>query len=139
MLSGTAGLPCDPAKGLAILEPLATAGNSLAGNNFAWALCTGPDAALRDPAKGVAVIAKVIKQAPTANYLDTQGACLAATADFSQAMEVQRQAIASLPVDDKTTRERMQARLTLYQRRQVFVEDPAKLSAVAPSTAAAKK
>jgi len=123
MFSGAAGMPLDRRKALDTIERLATAGSVSAGNDYAWALCTGPDAALRDPAKGLATIMKIVKDSPTSTYLDTQASCFAATSDFAQAVDFQQRAIVGLPPDSAGTLAGMQKRLELYRNRQAYVQD----------------
>jgi TPR repeat protein len=60
-------------------------------NNYAWALCTTTDEALRDGKTGSAVAATI--PSPTFGEIDTVAACHAAAGDFAQAKATQQSAI----------------------------------------------
>ncbi len=64
-------------------------------NNYAWALATLPDPALRDGGKAVSVIRRAIIKMGTRDpaYLDTLAGALAETGDFDEAIRVQIEAI----------------------------------------------
>jgi TPR repeat protein len=136
MFSGNEGLPLDRRGALDMIGKLAAAGDAQAGNDLAWYLCTGPDAALRDAPRGLAAILPVVKEYPIAAFQDTQAGCLAATGDFAQAVDVQQRAIVVAPEGAAEMLKRMQERLVLYRKKQAYIEDPA-ASAIAPPQKAA--
>jgi len=137
MFSGDKGLPLDRRGALEMIGKLASTGDPQAANDLAWYLCTGPDAALRDPAKGLIAITAVVGIDPIAAFEDTQASCLAATGDFVQAVDFEQRAIAGAPAGATEMLKRMQARLALYRKRQAYIEDPSQPAVVSPAPAPA--
>jgi len=64
-------------------------------NNFAWALATLPDAALRDGERAISEIREAIARqpAPDPAYLDTLAAALAEAGRFAEATQTQREVL----------------------------------------------
>jgi TPR repeat protein len=88
------GDPPERRAGLDIWLRAADAGNAIATNNVAWALCTSPQEDLRDPARGLAS-AKISgghDPVPLA-YKDTLATCYAASGDFATAERILDRAI----------------------------------------------
>lgn len=125
MFNGADGMPVDRRKALDSFGKLTVGGSKSAANDYAWYLCTGPDAALRDPAKGLETISQLVKDAPNSTHFDTQASCLAATSNFAQAVDFQQRAIAALPPDSAKTLAGMQSRLALYRSGKAYVLDAA--------------
>ena len=64
---------------------------SLVANNYAWAMCTIDDPALRDGKSGLAASAKI--ENPNFGEIDTIAACHAAVGDFAMAKTKQQEAL----------------------------------------------
>lgn len=100
-------------------------GNLSAGNNLAWVRCVSEDADLRDPSAGLAIARKVYEQRRDSAIGDTLAACHAATGDFTAALRLQGEAIASAAGDDsldEDDRAGLDQRLASYQRGEAWVE-----------------
>ena len=121
MFDGVDGMPMDRRKALDMFGKLTDAGDTTAANDYAWYLCVGPDASLRDPAKGLTTITKINLNLAVSTQLDTQASCLAATSDFVHAVDYQQRAIAGLPPDSGATLTGMQSRLELFRSGRPYV------------------
>lgn len=70
------------------------ANDELAMNNFAWALCTTPREADRNPKRGAEIAARMgTPEELDAGSLDTVAACRAAVGDYPEAVRMQRLAL----------------------------------------------
>lgn len=114
-------------RALKIERALVVQNSAPAINNLGWWLCVSPDAAVRNPAEGLAAVKRLpAVEKLEGGVLDTVAACHAATGDFVRAEQVQALAVERLdylptsPDDDKEIR----ARLALYRQRQAYVERP---------------
>lgn len=107
----------------------------IARNNFAWILCTSPDPAVLDPARGLeAALSMDEDHALDAGEMDTVAACHAATGDFESASRMQQAALEAL--DDRSVdrsndgiragldrmRDSLGERLSLYRSGDPYVE-----------------
>lgn len=122
-------------RALALWQNGDEAGLMSASNNLAWALCTSPDAAVLDPARGLGV-ALAMDEAHDldAAQVDTVAACHAAAGDFDAAVRVQQEAIDQLEdwmasTGDPVLREQLEAmaaelreRLDGYRAGTAYVE-----------------
>lgn len=109
-------------------------GAGIAANNLAWALCTAPVDAIRDPERGLAVAKAMGKPEDLdVGLRDTVAACHAAVSDFDEAVRLQRSALEEFRRHADTggdtarkelaeTLERAGARLALYQARKSYRE-----------------
>jgi TPR repeat protein len=123
--SGTTA--AERAEGIEWLEKAEVAGEEMAANNLAWALCTSRHADVLDPARGARVAEALAARlaAPDAGVLDTFAACHAAVGEHARAVAMQEQAIAALPrrVDgEPDDRNGFAERLALYRAGGVYVE-----------------
>jgi hypothetical protein len=90
-------------------------------------LCTSPDAVVRNPPEGLAIVSNLgAPEGLSPGNLDTVAACHAATSDFDaavrlQALAVQRQEAFS---DSPEVLVRMRTRLDGYRKKQTYVEKP---------------
>lgn len=129
-------LPADQERAIALWQQAAAQGYTVAWNEMAWALCTAPDAAARNPARGLQSIARIAPADRTAGELDTVAACQAATGDFAAAIVSQQQAIAGVEPHTDTAA-RMRERLGLYQTHRAYLQPPPKASDAAPQAPSA--
>jgi TPR repeat protein len=113
-------------------------GNTGARNGLAWALCTGPDAAL-DPARGLLVARRMGDPVDLSTaQLDTLAACQAAAGDFADGVATQQDAIermvrltaADTPAERERRLQDYRGRLALYQARKRY-RDPAAVQSAA--------
>ena len=89
--------PSSRLRALEVWEQGADAGLAMSANNLAWALCTSPDEAVADPARGLDVaLAMEAAHELGAAEVDTVAACHAANGDFAQAIRVQQSALVML-------------------------------------------
>lgn len=96
-------------------------------NNLAWWLCTSPDASVRNPSEGVALVGKMgAPDSLSSSALDTVAACHAAAGEFDKAVQVQSLAVArqELFSDGPGVLERMRTRLDNYRKKQAYLEKP---------------
>ncbi|MGN7726168.1 tetratricopeptide repeat protein [Luteimonas sp. 22616] len=107
-------------------------GQSMAANNLAWALCTSPDDAIRDPKHGLEVGAKIgdVDEIDP-GFLDTVAACHAATGDYETAVRMQNNVVERFDGQAKArpgdtamaeTAKRAAGRLALYQAGKPYLE-----------------
>ena len=99
----------------------------LATNDLAWALCTAPEPALRQPARGLE-LARGITAGDDVSmaFLDTLAACHAAAGDFKAAEAVQQRALerAKAHGSPAPTLDALNQRIALYRARTAYVEHP---------------
>lgn len=94
-------------------------------NNLAWALCTCPEAELRDPARGLDIARDMGDPADLGpNEADTLAACHAAVGDFETAGRLQSAVLARLRAwgSDDESLPGMQARLDDYAAGKAYIE-----------------
>ncbi len=94
-------------------------------NASAWLLATDPDPAVRRPEEAVrlAELANRLTQGRNASVLDTLAAAYAAAGRFAEAQHTARRALEQVdPSQDAALHERLEERLTRYQRSQPFVQ-----------------
>ncbi|MDN5781860.1 MAG: sel1 repeat family protein, partial [Luteimonas sp.] len=104
----------------------------IAVNNLAWALCTAPDDAIRNPALGLEASAKIGDvDEINPGHLDTVAACHAATGDYATAVRLQQSVVEqfdrqarALPDDESMveTAKRATTRLELYRAGKPYLE-----------------
>jgi TPR repeat protein len=98
-------------------------GGELAWNDMAWELCTGPDANLRDPKRGLEAAIKATSKNASSSWRDTLAACQAAVGDFVAATASELRALAdSDPDSDLATN--LRTRIELYRNHQGYVQQP---------------
>ncbi len=95
------------------------------GNNFAWALCTSSDEAVRNGVEGLAVAKSLgdVDSLPSGT-LDTLASCYAATSDFDEAARLQAVAVARRQDVEKNEEDLagMRERLALYRGGEAYIE-----------------
>jgi tetratricopeptide (TPR) repeat protein len=93
-------------------------------NQEAWPLATHSDSARRSPALAL-LLARQVRQAPgnsDARFLDTLGACYAATGQFPKAVQAAREALAfASGRQDRDLINDIQSRLQLYEKGRPFL------------------
>jgi len=90
-------------------------------------LCTSPDTAVRNPAGGVALVAKLgPADGLSSSGMDTVAACHAAAGDFEAAVRWQTLAVQRQEVfpDGPGILARMRTRLEKYREKQPYLEKP---------------
>lgn len=99
------------------------ANNSEVLNALAWLKATCADAAYRDPKQAVRIATELCQRSSWKNgdFIDMLAAAYAEQTDFEQAVKQQERAL-QLTAGPSKKRERMQARLRLYQARQPYRE-----------------
>lgn len=114
-------------EALAVWRKGEAAGDDMAANNLAWALCTSPHADVLDAGAGLEVSRALearLTDAPP-SIIDTFAACHAAAGEHARAVELQQGAIALLPrradgqPDDRSG---FGDRLALYRNGDRYVE-----------------
>jgi hypothetical protein len=104
----------------------AAAGWAPAANALAWVQCTSADPAVRNPLAGARRISDLVSKDRQANYRDTLAACLAASGQMAEAIEVQREVLASAAAEPQVTdgqRAAFAERLKSYEAGQRWTED----------------
>jgi serine/threonine protein kinase/tetratricopeptide (TPR) repeat protein len=98
------------------LRKAATGGDPQALNEAAWLLATCPDAAVRDGPDAVAYAEKAVSATNRKNFgfLDTLAAAYAEVGRFSDAVRVQKEAIATVASDERSAKD-LGSRLKLYE------------------------
>ncbi len=121
---GRGGAP-DPAAASQLWQRAVDAKYTPAYNNWAWVLCTSPDAGLRDAKRGL----DLMRELQTLVQLDfgsndTLAACHAADGNFDEASRVQQDVIAAAEAEGSEAEQlaRLQARLALYQKGSIYTE-----------------
>ncbi|TYT25770.1 sel1 repeat family protein [Luteimonas viscosa] len=113
-------------RGIELWRKGAEAGEAVARNNLAWALCTAPEPELFDGVGGRDAAMPLLADADRAAWLDTVAACHAAVGEFPRAVELQEEAIDALPSGEAASDSRREdgyaARLALYRDRKRYVE-----------------
>src|SRR5690606_10077757 len=114
-------------RGIELWRKGVEAGDGMARNNLAWALCTAPEPELFDAAAGLAEAGRLLETASgMPAWIDTAAACHAAAGDHARAIELQQEAMASLtPAEIEADASREQgfaARLALYRAGKRYVE-----------------
>ncbi len=96
-----------------------------AANNLAWLLATTRNEELADPQRAVRLIQPFVLLLGHGNHLDTLAAAHARLGNMELARRMQRQALNKAAADDSaddTSLAEMQARLTLYEEEQPYIE-----------------
>ncbi|MDH5834580.1 tetratricopeptide repeat protein [Luteimonas kalidii] len=112
-------------RGLELWREGAEAGDPTARNNFAWGLCTAPEAELFDAARGREIAMPLLEDGNRATWVDTVAACHAAVGEYDRAVELQQEAIESLPgqsAGDESGADGFHARLALYREGKRYIE-----------------
>jgi len=86
-------------------------------NNQAWSLATSPEAMQRNGTAAVALAQQAVSETGRTNamYLGTLAAAYAEAGQFSNAVRVQREAIALIPAKQTGRREDFESRLRLFE------------------------
>ncbi|MCZ7644551.1 MAG: hypothetical protein M5U26_04585 [Planctomycetota bacterium] len=119
-MADAAGQLKDNARRLGYLRKWAEAqaDSAEANNGYAWELLTSADASLRDPKTALPFARKAVEQSFNSNpsILDTLGLALFRNGETKEAIEIQRKAIALLPLDTKAeTRKEFEDRLKEFE------------------------
>jgi TPR repeat protein len=113
-------------RGIELWRKGAEAGESMARNNLAWALCTAPEPELFDADAGLEVALPLLENDRRSAWLDTVASCHAATGDYDRAVELQTAAIAALaPAEvarDTRREDGFATRLALYGQHARYIE-----------------
>jgi TPR repeat protein len=110
-------------RALDLERTLADKEEEAAYNNLAWWLCTSEDAAVRNPAEGLAFARRLGKpERMHAGLVDTVAACHAATGDFPAAVALQAEAARDYALVEPEVGREMQRRLDLYKAGKAYVE-----------------
>jgi len=114
-------------RGIDLWRKGVEAGDGMARNNLAWALCTAPEPELFDAAAGLSEAGRLLETASgMPAWVDTAAACHAAAGDHARAVELQQEVMASLtPAEVEADASREQgfaARLALYRAGKRYVE-----------------
>lgn len=114
-------------RGIELWREGIEAGDNMARNNLAWALCTAPEPELFDAAAGLAEAERLHEIANgMPSWIDTVAACRAAAGDYGEAVELQRAVMDSFTpaeIEEDAGRDQgFSARLALYQSGKRYVE-----------------
>jgi tetratricopeptide (TPR) repeat protein len=106
-----------------MLVDLAMPAKAVLFNNLAWKLATARDPGLRKPAEALtwASEAYELDGGEGFEFADTLAAALAATGRWAEAVSRQKEAIKKAGSEDPALRSALQARLSLYEKRRIFV------------------
>jgi len=112
--------------GIELWRKGAEAGQAMARNNLAWALCTAPEPELFDAAAGRDAAMPLLVDDSRPSWIDTVAACHAAVGEYVHAVELQLEAMATLTAEeiarDAERDDGYAARLALYRENRRYVE-----------------
>lgn len=113
-------------RGIDLWRKGAEAGQAMARNNLAWALCTSPEPELFDGAAGRDGAMPLLDDPGRPAWIDTVAACHAAVGEYPRAVELQIEAMATLTPDeiarDAERDDGYAVRLALYRENRRYVE-----------------
>ena len=113
-------------RGIELWRKGTQAGDDTARNNLAWALCTVPEPELFDAAAGLEAAKPLLEDGERPSWVDTVASCHAAAGEYGRAVELQREAMATLTPEeiarDAERDDGYAARLALYRDGKRYVE-----------------
>jgi TPR repeat protein len=113
----------DIEEALSLWQRAIDAGESLAANNYAWALCASWREDLQDPARGLELIEGFRKQHhDEAGVIDTHAVCAAANGDFNRAVTLQEEAVRRRVEEAPDRADELRDRLSLFRQGRRYVE-----------------
>lgn len=119
-----AGAPRDPATALTLLRTIQQPDDIEVANSIAWLLATVPNKTLRDPQQAWQLMDAVQQHHDlNANMTDTMAAIHAALGHFSQAAQLQQQALTKLLAENANSSklDTFRYRLKLYRQQQPYI------------------
>lgn len=135
------GGPADHAAARKLWEGAIAGGYLPAYNDFAWFLCTVPDASFLDGRRGLEVLVALSERQPLEwDVVDTKAACHAAAGDYDEAVATQQRAIDSANVVGVTdeTMSGMEERLARYRVRERTIMERPEFVAATPAAEPAR-
>jgi TPR repeat protein len=113
----------DLEEALSLWQRAIDAGESIAANNLAWALCASWREDLQDTKRGLELIEALRKGKDTgSSIIDTHAVCAAANGDFPRAVALQEEAVKRRREQEKAEMGELEQRLAQFRAGKRYVE-----------------